>query len=452
MNLTFLGGTGTVTGSKYLVECAGKTLLVDCGLFQGLKDLRLRNWAPFPIVPRSIDAVILIHAHLDHSGYIPRLVREGFAGPIIATSGTRDLCGILLPDSGHLMELDAEYANRKGFSRHHPAQPLYTRAEAEKTLDKFVCHSFGSNVDLGCGITLRFSPSGHILGSAFVELITDKLKVTFSGDLGRPGSATMVDPVKIAQTDYLLVESTYGDRLHEEGDPEQLLGEIVNKTAKRGGTVIIPSFAVGRAQTMLYHLHRLRDSRRIPNVPIFLDSPMAVNASEIFCNHVEEHRLSVQDCRATCSAATYVRDAEDSKALDRNDMPMVIITASGMATGGRVLHHLKRFAPDPRSTILFVGFQAAGTRGARIVAGENEVKIHGGMVPIRADVANLHTLSAHADSREIIDWLRGFTSSPKTTFVTHGEPKASSALARTIGHDLGWNCAVPRLGSRVTLH
>lgn len=447
MKISFLGAAGTVTGSKYLLEIAGKRLLIDCGLFQGRKELRLRNWRPPPIDPAGLDAVILTHAHLDHSGYLPVLIRSGYRGAIYCTEGTKDLCGILLPDSGYLMERDAEYANRKGFSKHHPAEPLYNQREAEQTLRYLHAVEFNTDFKLGDDLTFRLQPAGHILGAATVTLTWRKEKIVFSGDLGRPDTATMVDPVKIPEADYLICESTYGDRLHDHADPEDALETVINETVGRGGSVIIPSFAVGRSQTLLYHIWRLKMTDRIAgDLPVFLDSPMAINASELFCKHHKIHKLSDETARAACGVAEYVREAEDSKKLDHSKMPMILISASGMATGGRILHHLKHFAPDRRNTLLFVGFQAEGTRGDRIVRGEKEVKIHGQMVPIRAEVRRLEMFSAHADQSELMDWLTGFRSPPRLTFITHGEAQASATFAEKITHDLGWATMVPKLG------
>ncbi|GAB4538151.1 MAG: MBL fold metallo-hydrolase [Roseibium sp.] len=451
VQLTFLGGVGTVTGSKYLLEAAGRPILVDCGLFQGFKQLRLRNRAPLPFDPAILAAVVLTHAHLDHSGYLPLLVRNGFAGPVYATSATADLCGVLLPDSGHLQERDAEFANRHGFSRHRPAKPLYTQADAEACLDRFTAVPFDQNFALGQDSSIRFLPAGHILGAAVVQLTFAGRSVVFSGDLGRPGSATMVDPAIVRKADYLIIESTYGNRQHEETKAEDVITDIVNRVAGRGGTILIPAFAVGRAQSILFHLQRLKSAGRISDIPVFLDSPMAIDASEIFCDHLGEHRLTADQCRAACRVATYVRHAEDSKALDANPMPKIIISASGMATGGRILHHLKYFAPDRRNGILFTGFQAGGTRGAAITAGADAVKIHGQYVPIRAEVHNLHMLSAHADANEIMAWLGNFDEPPRRTFVTHGEPAASDTLRHRIEEELGWPCTVPDYRDRVAL-
>ncbi len=443
MRITFLGGVGTVTGSKYLLEWEDRRVLVDCGLFQGFKQLRLRNWDALPVDPATVDAVILTHAHIDHSGYLPLFVRNGFAGPVYCTPATEALCGLLLPDSGHLHERDAEFANRYGFSKHRPALPLYTQADAEASLERFEIVGYGSEQALSAGATVTFRPAGHILGAALVRITWNGTSVQFSGDLGRPGDPMMLEPYAVPEADYLVVESTYGDRTHDGRDPEDMLADIVTRTCGRGGTVLVPAFAVGRAQSILYHLHRLKEAGRIPDVPVFLDSPMAINASEIFCTYAREHRLSAAQCRDFCNGATYVRNVEESKKLDRNHIPMVLISASGMATGGRVLHHLKVFAPDPRNTILFAGFQAGGTRGAAMVAGAKSVKIHGDYVPVGAEVDNLTMLSAHADANEIMGWLGKFGKPPRRTFVTHGEPPAADALRHRIEEELGWSCRVP---------
>lgn len=442
--LKFLGGVGTVTGSKYLLKTGGQTILIDCGLFQGYKQLRLRNWAPFPVDPRSIDTVVITHAHLDHSGYLPLLVKSGFSGPILSTSATRDLCEILLKDSGHLQEREAEFANRHKFSKHHPALPLYTQQDAERSLQRFLPVDFGRDFPLSDDLTLKFRRAGHILGAATVELRTAGTVLVFSGDLGRFNDKIMLDPEPVTIADYLVVESTYGNRRHDTHDPQAILSEIIDRTVKRGGTILVPSFAVGRAQTLLYHLYQLRQCGRISRtVPIFLDSPMAIDASKTFCDHPNDLRLTAEQCRSVCSHAHYIQDVEESKSVGDNPKPKVLISASGMATGGRVLHHLKRLASDPRNTILFAGFQAGGTRGASIVGGAESVKIHGQQVPIRADVYNLEMLSAHADADEILRWLGGFEAPPRMTFITHGEPVASDALRTKIQENLGWPCQVP---------
>ena len=451
MHLTFLGATGSVTGSKYLLEIGGRRILIDCGLFQGFKQLRLRNWEPLPISPRNIDVVVLTHAHLDHTGYLPLLVRNGFGGRVICTSGTRDLCNILLPDSGHLQEQDADFANRNEHSRHDPALPLYTEADARAALTHFDAIGYEVAHDLGGGVSLIFRNAGHIVGAATASIAAGGRSITFSGDLGRPNDPVLLPPETIAQADYLLVESTYGDRKHDTGNPQTVLAEIVNRTAKRGGTLVIPAFAVGRAQTLLFYLQRLKVAKAIPDLPIFLDSPMAIDAGDILLAHCGEHRLSQDQCRALHGIARETRSPEDSKAIDRAKVPSIVISASGMATGGRVLHHLKVFAPETKNTILFTGYQAAGTRGGAMVAGAKEIKIHGEQVPIHAEVLNLGVLSAHADADEIIAWLRGFATPPRTTFVTHGEPAGAEALRRRIEKELGWIVQVPSYRDEVEL-
>ena len=441
--ITFLGGAGTVTGSKYLIETGGRRILVDCGLFQGLKQLRLRNWERLPVDPASIDAVVLTHAHLDHSGYVPLLVKNGFKGEIISTEATADLCKILLPDSGHLQEMDAEFANRYGFSKHKPALPLYTEHDARRSLERFHPASFLKSIDVIPGAKATFLPAGHILGASIVSLTLADGTIVFSGDLGRTDDPTMVDPAPVEHADYLVVESTYGDRLHDKADPAGMLAAAVNRAVQRGGSVLIPTFAVGRVQTILYHLYRLKQEKRIPQVPIFLDSPMAINAADLMCKYPKWHRLSEDLCREVCDIARYVNEAEESKRLDRDSMPKIILSASGMLTGGRVLHHLKVYGPDPRSTIVLVGFQAPGTRGAAIAAGAQQVKVHGGYVPILADVVNIGSMSAHADREEILAWLGRFRAAPKEAFVTHGEPVAADALRLAIEERLKWPVRVP---------
>ena len=443
LSITFLGGAGTVTGSKYLLECDGKRLLVDCGLFQGFKLLRERNWAPFAVDPKSIDQVLLTHAHLDHSGYLPLLVRNGFSGSIIGTHASFKLCELLLPDSGHLMEDDARRANLYGYSKHAPALPLYTEEDARRSLKQFRPVQFSDSVQVLPGCTATFRIAGHILGAATIEVNWNGLSVVFSGDLGRYGDDTLLDPVPVARADYLLVESTYGNRLHDRRSPDEALEEVVNRTVRRGGTIVIPAFAVGRAQSLLHHLWKLRTAIRIPHVPIFLDSPMAINATELLHSHIGEHRLTAKECQESCGIATYVRETEESKKLNTNPVPKIIISASGMATGGRILHHLKNYAPDRRNTIVLAGFQAGGTRGAALRDGATELKIHGGYVPVRAEVVSLDMFSAHADRDELLRWLGGFQSAPKETFVVHGEPSSSDALRQSIDERLGWNVRVP---------
>lgn len=456
MELTFLGATGTVTGSKYLLTCSSKhgskRILIDCGLFQGLKQLRLKNWAKLPINPADVDVVVLTHAHIDHTGYLPLFVKNGFSGKVYCTKATRDLCEILLPDSAHLQEEEAEYANRRGFSKHHPALPLYTKEDAQRALELLTPVDFEHDVDLGDGLTLKFSPNGHILGSAFVRIHNQKTSILFSGDIGRPNDILMKAPVRIKQADYLLVESTYGNRLHDTSDPQVKLTAIINQAVKRKGVVIIPVFAVGRAQELLYYIHLLKSSGAIPDIPVYLNSPMAVDATEIFHNHRGEHRLTPEQCSALCRTAHMVNSIEESKRLNETKGPMIILSASGMASGGRVVHHLKAFAPNPNNTILFVGFQAAGTRGAAMLAGVESIKIHGEYVPVRANVEYISNLSAHADYSEILDWLRGFETPPKKTFITHGEPIAADAMRLHVEEELHWPVIVPDYLETVSLN
>lgn len=450
-HLSFLGAAGTVTGSRYLIEAVGRRILVDCGLFQGLKQLRLRNREPFPVEPARLSAVVLTHAHLDHSGYLPLLARNGFTGPIHCTRATEKLCGILLPDSGFLQERDAEYANRHGFSKHDPALPLYTEADARACLPQFRSHDFDTPFEIAPGLTVRFRIAGHILGAAIVELTIQGLRIVFSGDLGRPDSPTMPDPAAIERADILIVESTYGDRRHDPRDPEDAIAEVVKETAARGGTVLVPTFAIGRTQTLLYHLSRLKKAGRIPDLPVFLDSPMAIDATEILIEHAGEHRLTPEETRRMASVARFVREVEESKALDADPMPKIILAASGMATGGRVLHHIAAFAPQPQNTLLFSGFQAAGTRGRKLLEGAEDVRIHGQWIKVNAEVANLSMLSAHADADGLMRWLNGFRRPPRQVFIVHGEPDASEALRERIGRELGWEATVPLMDEEFEL-
>ena len=450
MELAFLGATGTVTGSRYLLRSSGRTVMVDCGLFQGLKKLRLRNWDAPPVAPAEIDAVVLTHAHLDHSGYLPLLVKKGFAGFVHTSAGTVDLCGILLPDSGHLQEEEARYANKRGFSKHKPALPLYTEEDARACLRRFSAQRFDQTVSIA-GFRLTLRPAGHILGASTATLEADGVRIVFSGDLGRTNDPIMRPPAAVSEADYLVVESTYGNRRHDQSDPEEAFGAHLNRALGRGGVVVVPSFAVGRAQTLLHFIARLKARRAIPDVPVFLNSPMAVNATRLYHEYRAEHRLTPAECEAMCNAAHIVNSADESRALNERGGPMIIVSASGMATGGRVVHHLKAFAPDPRNMIVLPGFQAAGTRGAALAAGAEAIKIHGEYVPVRAEVVKMDNLSAHADYVEILQWLRGFTKPPKRTFVTHGEPAAADELRRRIEEELGWAVSVPDYQEKVEL-
>lgn len=443
MEITFMGAAQTVTGSKYLITVDQKKFLVDCGLFQGYKDLRLRNWNPLPIDPKTIEAVVLTHAHIDHSGYIPLLVKQGFKGKIYCSKGTRDLCEILLPDSGFLQEKEADYANKYGYSKHKPALPLYTVEDAKQSLQHFYPVDFGVRCVLHPELDFTLHHAGHILGAATVMLNNAGKTLLFSGDLGRPHDLVMNPPAQIQRADYLVMESTYGNRIHSSLDLMQQIADVINQTIKRGGSIIVPAFAVGRAQTLLYCIHQLKRSGKIPNIPVFLDSPMATSATKLFCDYSKEHRLSAHQCAEMDQGVRYVRTEEESKEIDGYLVPRVIISASGMATGGRILHHLKVFLPDYRNTILLTGYQAGGTRGERLLRGEQEIKIHGGMISVKAQIKVLNNISAHADAEEILAWLRHFVKPPKTVFITHGESDAALGLKEKIETELGWTCVIP---------
>jgi len=445
MKLTFLGATQTVTGSKYLLEDGNQKIMIDCGLFQGLKELRLRNWDKFPINPKSIDAVLLTHAHIDHSGYLPLLVKNGFEGKIYCSDATFDLCKILLADSAYLQEEDAARANKYGYTKHKPALPLYTQEDVIETLQHFKAVDFGKDIPLNDVLSFKLSRVGHILGAASIRVDDGHTSIVFSGDVGRPNDPVMKPPAQIQEADYLVVESTYGNRLHDKSDPLDQLEAIITKTIARGGSVIIPSFAVGRAQSLMYYIHTLIEKKRIPDIPVYLDSPMAINASNLLKQHYADHKLSPDLCADICSSVIYTQTPEQSKEIynKNNGLPVVVISASGMATGGRILHHLKHFIGDKRNTILFAGFQAAGTRGARLINGEKEIKIHGEFHPVRAEILNLENISAHADYEEMLEWLGHFRKPPRKTFLTHGEAEAAEAFKKKIEEHLHWNVEVP---------
>ncbi len=449
MKIHFLGGAGTVTGSKYLLEHKGKRILVDCGLFQGLKQLRLQNWEKFPLDPTSISAVILTHAHLDHSGYIPKFIKEGFNGFIYCSSGTRDLCRILLMDSAMLMEEEAAYANRHRYSKHSPALALYTKEDAEKALTHFRTLGFHETKEIA-GFTVRLGRAGHILGAANVRVeAEDGTSIAFSGDIGRMNDPIMLEPEPFLPADYFVVESTYGDRAHVP-EETQKFAQLISETVSRHGSILIPSFAVGRAQHLLYCLAELKRQLMIPDVPVFLDSPMATNVTDLYRDHVGEHRLSREECGKLFSGVRFVRSVDESKAVAAKTTPRIIVSASGMLSGGRVLHYLKDMAAKPNNLLLFPGYQAAGTRGAQIMAGASEVKVHGEYVPVRCKVAYLESLSAHADSHEITEWLKA-SPKPKKCFITHGEPTSSDALRVRLRVSLGYSCTIPQAGECVEL-
>lgn len=444
MKIRFLGAVGTVTGSRSLLQADGARVLVDCGLFQGFKSLRERNWEPFPIDPRSLDAVVLTHAHLDHSGWLPALVRDGFRGPVYCTEPTRDLLGLLLPDSGRIHEEDARFANQHGTSRHTPAEPLYTEDDALRALDQLKAVPFHTPQEVAAGISALFVPAGHILGASTAQLTHKGQRWVFSGDLGREDDLLMRPPEAPPEADALVLESTYGDRVRPRGvDPLDALAELIHVVAGRGGVLLVPAFAVGRAQALLWALRRLLDDGRIPALPVILDSPMAVSATDLFIKHHAYHRLSPEDCARMAEGVRFVREVEESKALRNVEGPHILISASGMLTGGRVLHHLARLGPNPRNAVALVGFQAPGTRGGDLVAGKRLLKLHGQEVPVEASVHNLEGYSAHADQVELIDWLRRLKSPPEALWLNHGEPAAAEALRRKIQDELGLRAMVP---------
>ncbi|PKO61032.1 MAG: MBL fold metallo-hydrolase [Betaproteobacteria bacterium HGW-Betaproteobacteria-18] len=448
VTITFLGGASTVTGSKYLVQHDGKRLLVDCGLFQGYKQLRLRNWAPLPVPPDQINAVVLTHAHLDHSGYLPLLAKEGFAGHVYASRGTRDLCRILWPDSGHIQEEDAAFANRHGFSKHAPALPLYTRRDALDALPLLKAVEFDKTFTPMPGWKATFSPAGHILGASSLLLEVAGRRILFSGDLGRPDDLVMSPPDAAPQADTVLIESTYGDRIHPKEDILAELAPALQRVAKRGGVAVVPVFAVGRAQALLHAIHLLKMKGELPSsLPVFLDSPMAVHTTHLFEDHPGEHRLSHQDTRALTHNATMVNSTDESKALASRHGPMVILSASGMATGGRVLHHLAHYAGNHRNMIILTGYQAPGTRGATLASGAKSVRIHGRDVEVNAEVVQLESASAHADANQLLAWLRTMPQAPDQVYVVHGEAGPADILRGRIKHELGLRAVVPEQGS-----
>jgi len=453
-SLTFLGAARTVTGSKHLLEVDGQRILFDCGLFQGLKDLRLRNWSPLPIPAETIDAVVLTHAHIDHSGWLPRLVSQGFKGPVHCTGGTLDLCRLVLPDAAHLQEEDAKFANKRGFSRHQPALPLYTEEDAAEALSRFKVADYGKKIEVVKGIEIEFINAGHLLGSSYV-LVTrsDKSggRILFGGDLGRYSRPILPDPSPGVAADVLLVESTYGDRLHPAEDNGEALARIIRETFARRGKLIVPAFAIGRVEELLYWLFRLEDEGRLEKVPIYVDSPMAIKGIAFYDARTDELDKEIASMKRKLPRFTPVNSGLESKALVERDAPAVIIASSGMATGGRVVHHLADGLPDSRNTVLFVGFQAAGTRGRQLIDGAKQVKIFGQYVPVHAKIEKIDAMSAHADAGEIVRWLRTFPRAPKATYLVHGEPGAQDALRARITKELGWNVEIPSHGQKVDL-
>jgi metallo-beta-lactamase family protein len=452
--IQFLGAARTVTGSKHLIEVDGYRTMVDCGLFQGLKELRLRNWEPFPINPASINSVILTHAHIDHSGYLPKLVRDGFDGPVYATPATVELARIMLPDSARLQEEDAAYANKSGSSKHKPALPLYNERDATEACRHMQSVNYRKRVQLTAKLSFEFVTAGHILGSSFVIFDIEckdgqRKSMIMTGDLGRYDEPIIHDPSSVEEADYIVVESTYGNREHPDFDVKAKLAEIITETARRGGHVLIPAFAVGRTQQLLYLIRELEEENRIPLLRVFVDSPMAASATKLYLRHKEDHDLDMKDLMddrknpLATRRFNLARTVQESKQVSAEGESTIVISASGMATGGRILHHLRKRLPDERNTVIFVGFQAEGTRGRRLLDGEKEIKIFGEFAPVRAQIERLENLSAHADSREILRWLGGFKRAPEKVFLVHGEPDAQEALKNKIIEKFGWEVEIP---------
>lgn len=451
MKLTFLGAAGTVTGSKYLLTTKKHQFLVDCGLFQGLKQLRERNWKNLPVAPETIDAVFLTHAHIDHSGYIPRLIKNGFHGPVYCSEGSFELLKILLPDSGYLQEEEARYANRKGYSKHNPALPLYTRKEAEVALLNFEPIPFNKPVRINSDVTLTLSRAGHILGASCILLEAASRRIIFSGDVGRYHDLIMRPPEPVADADYLIIESTYGDRDHENEDVWQRLADIINEAARNNGTIVIPAFAVGRAQHILRIVHELREQQRIPNIKTFLDSPMAINSTELYAAYHDEHRLTAKECEESFGFAHLARTPEESRAVNHISPPKIIISASGMASGGRVLHHLTQYLPYENNVVVLVGFQAAGTRGRALLDGATEIKIFGDYYRVVAKVENITGLSAHADRAELVRFINESALKNPRVFVTHGEKNSAEAFAQLLRDTFHFRVDVPKDGDEIEL-
>lgn len=442
--LQVLGAADTVTGSRYLVSTDSGRVLVDCGLFQGYKALRERNRLPFPVAPSSLDAVLITHAHLDHSGYLPALIRDGFTGPVYATRGTVDLARVLLPDSGRLLEEEAETHRRRGSSRHADPRPLYTEHDALTALRSFRDRRFGEDFEVLPGMSARFISAGHIVGAAQIRLDVEGTVLHFTGDLGRSDDPIMRPPAPFDSADVLVTESTYGDRTHPKVDAEAELSAVINRVAARGGVVVIAAFAVGRAESLAYHLSRLKRDGAIPDIPVFLNSPMAIQAGEIYSEHLDELRLSADDIAQMGTTVRLIRTVDESIWLNEQNGPMLIISASGMLTGGRVLHHLARFGPDPKNAIVLTGYQAGGTRGAALADGERSIRVFGRDIPIGAEVVQLESMSAHADADALLAWMRGAAVPPSLTLVTHGEAKSADTLRARIQRELGWNVRVPQ--------
>lgn len=444
--LQFLGAAGTVTGSKTLIEYGGKKIMVDCGLFQGVKALRLQNWAKFPVDPATIETILLTHAHLDHCGYIPLLVKEGFQGDIHCTEPTEELTEIILKDSAKIQEEEAERANRHNYTRHRPAKPLYDLKDVAKSAQLFVNHNYHEWVILDEFAKFQFRNAGHILGSAMIELRIEDKTFVFTGDLGRREPLLLHPPEHPKLTDVLVIESTYGDRLHDEANAKEGLHKVIMETIHKGGILMIPTFAVERAQELLYLLSQLKREGRLPGVPVYLDSPMGVSATKVMMGAPGWHSLSRNEVNEMDSIVRLITDADSSRAVVADTRPKIVLAGSGMITGGRIIHYLNRYLGEQRNTILLVGFQAQGTRGRALEEGAAELKFFGRFHPVRAEVRKITSLSAHADQSEIMDWLKHFKQAPEQVFINHGEPHASDALRVKIEHELGWNVRVVQPG------
>ncbi|MBK6996828.1 MAG: MBL fold metallo-hydrolase [Lewinellaceae bacterium] len=441
----FLGAAGTVTGSKYLIEAPEKKFLVDCGLFQGLKQLRLLNWDHLPVDVPSIDFVLLTHGHLDHVGYLPRLIKDGFKGKVYGTAPTLDIAEIILRDSARLQEEEAEQANKEGFSKHHPAKPFYTEKDVESTLTHFSTIDLNQWIDLGGQVKARFQTNGHIIGSTFIEVHVQGKKFVFSGDVDQEDDLLLMPPKKPTEADILFVESTYGDRLHPEGDVKERLKTIVLETIARGGSVIIPSFAVERTQVMMYLLWQLRISGELPDVPLIMDSPMGARVLGVFEKHRDWHKLPTAEYTAMCEMFQVVEDYRETMNLIDTKYPKIIIAGSGMVTGGRVLSYLQHYIEYPQHTVLLVGYQGEGTRGRQLLEGTHEIKIHGKYYPVKSHVEILHGLSAHGDQTELLHWMSDIKKAPEHIFVIHGEKQAADTFQVKIKDTFGWQAVVPNL-------
>jgi metallo-beta-lactamase family protein len=459
--ITFHGAAGTVTGSRHQLQIDGKNVLIDCGMFQGPKAIRSRNWEPFAVDPAQFDHVFLTHAHIDHTGYLPRFVQQGFHGPVVSTHATSELCKVMLHDSAHLQEEDAKWANKKGFSKHSPALPLYTAVDVDATLPLLHPVHYGDLYQLTQNTRVKFHDSGHILGAAMIDFKTitpsGTRKILFSGDMGRPEIPVLKDPDQVYNVDYLVLESTYGNRLHSDSEPIEELVRVINQSIERGGTLVIPAFSVGRTQTLLYLIRLLEEEGKIPSIPVYVDSPMAIEALQIFEDHIRDFDLyarmqAMQGKRIFYPAQLHVcRSKEESIKINSVTSRAIIISASGMVTGGRILHHLAKRLPERRNTVLLIGYQAEGTRGRSIQEGKATVKIHGTQVPIEAHVEMIDGFSGHADYHELLAWLMAFNKAPKEVFIVHGNEDASTAMAEHIKRTYGWNVTIPKMGESFRL-